>query len=56
MGQHRRFPGSFLLIIAVLAIPSALWAIVSVAENADACASMSKSVMDKVKAKGLKCE
>ena len=33
--QHRRFPGSFLLVAALLAIPSLLYGFVSAAEKAD---------------------
>lgn len=58
MGQHRRFPGSFLLVAAVLAIPSLLYAFVTAAENADKCAAIAKGDArhaDHTKA-SLKCE
>lgn len=56
--QHRRFPGSFLLVAAVLAIPSLLYGFMSAAEKADKCAEIAKSVTphaDKAKV-NLKCE
>lgn len=56
--QHRRFPGSFLLVAAVLAIPSLLYGFVSAAEKADKCAEIAKSGTphtDQAKA-NLKCE
>mgnify|MGYP001766791979 CR=1 FL=1 len=57
--QHRRFPGSFLLVVAVLAIPSLLYGFVSAAELADKCAEITKSgntlPTDQAKA-NLKCE
>lgn len=56
MGQHRRFPGSFLLVIAVLAIPSALYGLLTAAEHADECAAISRSITDTARTKGLKCE
>jgi hypothetical protein len=56
--QHRRFPGSFLLVAAVLAIPSLLYGFVSAAEKADKCAEIAKSgspQADQAKV-NLKCE
>ena len=57
MGQHRRFPGSFLLVLAVLAIPSLLYGFVSVAANADECAAKLKGPKNQTHAQTkLKCE
>ena len=57
MGQHRRFPANFLLVIAILAIPSLLYGFVSAAERADECAAITKSGIKTEQAKGqLKCE
>lgn len=57
MGQHRRFPANFLLLIAILAIPSLLYGFVSAAERADECAALAKSAVKIEQAKGqLKCE
>lgn len=59
MGQHRRFPGSFLLIAAVLAIPSLLYSFVHAANAADECAALKASAKDGqyvVTSQGLKCE
>ncbi|WP_126448199.1 hypothetical protein [Sulfuricystis multivorans] len=59
--QHRRFPGSFLLIAAILAIPSLLYGFVSAAEKADKCAEIksgathTEQAKEQAKAK-LKCE
>lgn len=56
MGQHRRFPGGFLLVAAVLALPTVLYGLVSAAEKADKCAEIAKS-SDPAKSKSnLKCE
>ncbi len=59
MGQHRRFPGSFLLIAAVLAIPSLLYSFVHAANAADECATLKASAKDGqvvTTSQGLKCE
>jgi hypothetical protein len=57
MGQHRRFPGSFLLVLAVLAVPSVLYGFVSAAANADDCAAKAKAPHSQEHAKtNLKCE
>lgn len=56
MGQHRRFPGGFLLVAAVLALPTILYGLVNAAEKADKCAEIVKS-SDNAATKGnLKCE
>lgn len=59
MGQQR-FPASFLLIAAILAIPSMLIGIVHAANNADTCAAIikmapSESIAEQLK-RGIKCE
>lgn len=58
MGQHRRFPGGFLLIAAVLIIPSVLYGFVSAAESADECATVIKEgrQSEYTKNTGKKCE
>lgn len=58
MGQHQRFPGGFLIVIAVLVIPSALYGLVNTAEKSDECAVVIKKGMNEEHAKrtGLKCE
>ncbi len=58
MGQHRRFPASFLIVLALLAIPSVLFGLVNAAENADHCAAAAQGQEQPaaVTAKGLKCE
>ena len=58
MGQHRRFPGGFLLVVAVLAIPSLLYGFVAAAERADECVSVAKTgnQVDHHKKTNLKCE
>lgn len=58
MGQHRRFPASFLLVIAVLAIPSVLYGFVSAAERADECAAgaIAKSNSPSQAKSSIKCE
>lgn len=57
MGQHRRFPGSFLLVLAVLAVPSVLYGFVSAAANADDCAAKAKAPHSQAHVKtNLKCE
>lgn len=42
MGQHRRFPASFFIVLALLAIPSLLYGFVRAAERADECAAIAK--------------
>lgn len=39
--QHQRFPGSFLLIAALLSIPTILYGFVRAAEHADHCMEVS---------------
>ena len=57
MGQHRRFPGGFLLVAAVLALPTLLYGFVSAAEKADKCAEIAKTADQAASAKSkLKCE
>ena len=60
MGQHRRFPASFLLVAAILAVPSMLVGIVHAAANADTCAAISKMAPSEAMAeqlkRGIKCE
>lgn len=55
MGRHRRFPASFLLVVAVLAIPSLLYGFMRSAEHADECAAISKEAPNHAKS-ALKCE
>lgn len=57
MGQHRRFPGGFLLVAALLALPTLLYGLVSAAEKADKCAEIAKSAEQAANSKSnLKCE
>ena len=58
MGQHRRFPGGFLLVVAVLAIPSLLYGFVTAAERADECVAVAKAGnhAEHHKQTSLKCE
>jgi predicted LPLAT superfamily acyltransferase len=42
MGQHRRFPASFLLIAAILAIPAIVLSFLRAAEHADLCEARAK--------------
>lgn len=58
MAHHRRFPGGFLVLIAVLTVPSVLYGLVSAAENADKCESVTKhpKLAEQLKQQGLKCE
>ncbi|MBZ0095999.1 MAG: hypothetical protein K8H75_11625 [Sulfuricella sp.] len=57
MGQSRRIPGSFFLVLAILAVPSMLYGLVNAAEKADECAVIAKSASAQDKAyKTLKCE
>lgn len=57
MGQHRRFPGGFLLVAAVLALPTLLYGLVSAAEKADKCAEIAKAADQAASVKSkLKCE
>ena len=57
MGQHRRFPGGFLLVEAVLALPTLLYGFLSAAEKADKCAEIAKTADHAASAKSkLKCE
>lgn len=58
MGQHRRFPASFFIVLALLAIPSLLYGFVRAAERADECAAVTKAAgtnSQTAKAK-FKCE
>lgn len=56
MGQHRRFPGSFLIVFALLAIPSVLYGFVSAAERADECEAAAKDTNRAHEASKFKCE
>lgn len=57
MGQNRRFPASFFIVLALLAIPTLLYAFVHAAERADECASVAKTGTAQQTAKTkLKCE
>lgn len=56
MGQHRRFPGGFLVLAVVLALPTLLYGFVSAAEHADKCAEIVKFKDKASSDKGIKCE
>lgn len=57
MGQHSRFPGGFLLVAALLALPTLLYGFVTSAEKADKCAEFVKTGDRATIAKSeLKCE
>jgi hypothetical protein len=42
MGQHRRFPASFLLIALILVIPTIFFGLLRAAERADQCDAQAK--------------
>lgn len=48
MSQHKRFPGSFLLIAAILSIPTMIYTIAHAVEKADAhCAQSNLPINEK---------
>lgn len=59
MGQHRRFPGAVIVLIAVLAIPSLIVGLVNAAGRADMCTAIAQLPAAEKSAeeqrKGVKC-